>query len=102
MPNTVSNKEDTTHIYDEVKTFSVNCSKVTDGKHASNHEVIFDTAIECQKSPTYQLISTKTAYDDKLKCNKYNDYYIKGETMCLKKEKCCTSNNKHCTPRNQA
>ena len=88
MPNTVSNKEkDTTHIYDEVKTFSVNYSEVTDGKHDLNHEVIFDTAINCQQPPTYQLISTKTAYDDKIKCSKYNDYYIKDETTCLKKEK---------------
>ena len=105
VPNNTSNEEEnTTHIYDEIKTFSVNCSKATDGKYSLDHEVIFDTATDRQQPPTYELISTKTTCNDnKLKCSKCNDYYIiKDETVCLKKENCCTSNNEHCTPSNQA
>ena len=104
VPNNTNNEEEnTTHIYDEIKRFSVNCSKATDGKYSLDHEVIFDTATDRQQPPTYELISTKTTCNDKLKCSKCNDYYIiKDETMCLKKEDCCTSNNEHCTPSNQA
>lgn len=105
VPNNTNNEEEnTTHIYDEIKRFSVNCSKATDGKYSLDHEVIFDTATDRQQPPTYQLISTNTTYNEsKLKCSKCNDYYIiKGEIISLKKEKCCKSNNKHYTPRNQA
>ena len=96
IPNNTSlgntEEENTTHIYDEVKSFSVNCSKATDDESGLNYEVVFDTANNCQQPPIYHLTPTKTIYNDcKLQHSKCNDYYIRDEVMHLNKENCHTS-----------